>query len=59
LCGGTLRPEPRRNVLQELTDEQLQRMVDALGAIAEMIIDLYISLPPEERAKYRRQAAQK
>jgi uncharacterized protein (DUF1778 family) len=41
-----------------MTDEQMQELMDSLDALADIVIDLYLSLPPEERAKYRKQPAQ-
>jgi hypothetical protein len=36
-----------------MTDEQVQELIDSMTALADIIIDHYLSLPPEERAKYR------
>jgi hypothetical protein len=41
-----------------MTDEQMQQMMDCCDVIADMVIDLYLSLPPEERAKYSNKPAQ-
>jgi len=51
--------EARKLIADEaknMSDEQLREMMNALDAIAEMVIDLYLSLPPEERKKYRKQS---
>ena len=42
---------------KNMTDEQVQQAIRGLDLIAEMVIDLYLSLPPEERAKYRKQSS--
>jgi len=41
-----------------MTDEQVQELIDSITALADIVIDHYLSLPPEERAKYRKQPAQ-
>jgi hypothetical protein len=37
---------------ESMTDEQLQEAMNALDAIAEMLIDNFMKLPPEEQAKW-------
>ena len=41
-----------------MTDEQVQQMMDGFDVIAEMIIDLYLSMSPAERAKYKTKISQ-
>ena len=41
-----------------MNDGQVQELIDSMTALADIVIDLYLSLPPEERAKYRKQPAQ-
>lgn len=41
-----------------MTDKQMQELIDSMTALADIVIDAYKNLPPEERAKYRKQPAQ-
>ena len=41
------------NAATNLSDEQVQRYIFDCTALAHIIVDSFISLPPAERAKYR------
>ena len=46
------------NEATNLSDEQIERYIFDCTAIADIIIESYISLPPAERAKYKTQINQ-
>ena len=41
------------NAAANLSDEQVQRYIFDCTALANIIVESFISLPPAERAKYR------
>ena len=41
-----------------MTDKQMQELMDSMTALADIVVDAFKNLPPEERAKYRKQPAQ-
>src|ERR1017187_8412797 len=38
-----------------MTDKQMQELMDSMTALVDIVVDAFKNLPPEERAKYRKQ----